>query len=147
MGGFRLTEAARRDLLTEVDLQLRVFENEPEYPVPHVERIAYLAELASVQLQGLKHLVLVDAKSPVSFFAYPGKASDLVPEGCTVHTLASPTQDAVGGLERLVDLGPAAFIRAANVLRGQGVGDARRGQGLICAALAAGGGREDGADL
>ena len=70
--------------------------------LPHVERIAYLAELASVQLQGLKHLVLVDAKSPVSFFAYPGKASDLVPEGCTVHTLASPTQDAVGGLERLV---------------------------------------------
>jgi hypothetical protein len=45
----------------------------------------------------------------------------------------------VGGLERLVDLGPAAFIRAANVLRGQDVGDARRGQGLICAALAAGG--------
>ena len=27
------------------------------------------------------HLVLVDAKSPVSFFAYPGKASDLVPPG------------------------------------------------------------------
>ena len=69
--------------------------------LPHVERIAYLAELASVQLQGLKHLILVDAKSPVSFFAYPGKASDLVPEGCTVHTLASPSQDAVGGLSKL----------------------------------------------
>ncbi|MEL1766018.1 hypothetical protein V2W57_19000, partial [Acinetobacter baumannii] len=65
--------------------------------LPHVERIAYLAELASVQLQGLKHLILVDAKSPVSFFAYPGKASDLVPEGCAVHTLASASQDAVGG--------------------------------------------------
>jgi acetolactate synthase-1/2/3 large subunit len=70
--------------------------------LPHVERIAYLAELASVQLSGLKHLILVDAKSPVSFFAYPGKASDLVPVGCTVHTLASPGQDAVGGLERVV---------------------------------------------
>ena len=69
--------------------------------LPHVERIAYLAELASVQLQGLKHLIVVDAKSPVSFFAYPGKASDLVPEGCTVHTLASPSQDAVGGLSKL----------------------------------------------
>ena len=69
--------------------------------LPHVERIAYLAELASVQLHGLKHLILVDAKSPVSFFAYPGKASDLVPEGCTVHTLASPAQDAVGGLSKL----------------------------------------------
>ena len=32
-------------------------------------------------------------KSPVSFFAYPGKASDLVPEGCTVHVLAGPDGD------------------------------------------------------
>lgn len=69
--------------------------------LPHVERLAYLAELASLQLRGLDHLVLVDAKSPVSFFAYPGKASDLVPEGCTVHTLASPIQDAIGGLQQL----------------------------------------------
>lgn len=70
--------------------------------LPHVERIAYLAELASTQLAGLKHLVLVDAKSPVSFFAYPGKASDLVPEGCTVHHLATFEQDALGSLEKLV---------------------------------------------
>lgn len=69
--------------------------------VPHVERLAYLAEMAAVQLQGFKHLVLVDAKSPVSFFAYPGKASDLLPAGCRLHTLASPTQDAVGSLLRL----------------------------------------------
>ena len=41
--------------------------------LPDVERIAYVPELASVQLSGLKHLVLVDAKAPVSFFAYPGK--------------------------------------------------------------------------
>ena len=27
-----------------------------------------------MQLDGLRHLVLVDAKAPVSFFAYPGKA-------------------------------------------------------------------------
>ncbi len=69
--------------------------------LPHVERLAYLAELASVQLHGLQHLVLVDAKSPVSFFAYPGKASDLVPEGCQVHVLASPAQDALDALRRL----------------------------------------------
>ena len=43
-----------------------------------------------MQLDGLRHLVLVDAKAPVSFFAYPGKASDLVPEGCEVHVLAEP---------------------------------------------------------
>ena len=69
--------------------------------LPHVERLAYLAEMAAVQLQGLKHLMLVDAKSPVSFFAYPGKASDLLPAGCQLHNLASPAQDALGGLQQL----------------------------------------------
>ncbi|WP_374582369.1 acetolactate synthase large subunit [Pseudoduganella sp.] len=69
--------------------------------LPHAERIAYLAEMASVQLAGLDNLVLVDAKAPVSFFAYPGKKSYLVPDGCTVHELALPTQDAVGSLQRL----------------------------------------------
>ena len=68
----------------------------------HVERIAYLAELASVQLAGIEHLILVDAKAPVSFFAYPGKKSYLVPDGCTVHTLVNFSQDLAGGLNALV---------------------------------------------
>ena len=70
--------------------------------LPHVERIAYLAEFASVQLDGLRHLILVDAKSPVSFFAYPGKKSDLVPPGCEVHTLAGFDEDPEASLARLV---------------------------------------------
>ncbi|MGA2931386.1 MAG: acetolactate synthase large subunit [Acidimicrobiales bacterium] len=69
--------------------------------IPAVERLAYLAEMAQAQLDGVRHLVLVDAKSPVSFFAYPDKASDLVPAGCTVHTLARPGEDAAGALEAL----------------------------------------------
>ncbi|MFZ4669837.1 MAG: acetolactate synthase large subunit [Microthrixaceae bacterium] len=70
--------------------------------LPPVERIAYLAEFAQMQLDGLDHLILVDAASPVSFFAYPEKASDLVPEGCTVHTLAAPDEDAAGALQSLL---------------------------------------------
>lgn len=69
--------------------------------LPPVERIAYLAELAGVQLAPLEHLILVDAKPPVSFFAYPGKPSQLVPERCSVHTLATPSQDAAASLEKL----------------------------------------------
>jgi len=69
--------------------------------LPSVERLAYLAELASVQLNGLDHLILVDTKAPVSFFAYPGKKSYLVPEGCQLHELASPRQDVLGSLEKL----------------------------------------------
>ena len=69
--------------------------------LPFVERIAYLAEMAGVQLADIDHLVLVDAKAPVSFFAYPGKKSELVPQGCTVHTLATPAQDAAASLALL----------------------------------------------
>src|SRR5439155_10070321 len=71
--------------------------------LPPIERVAYLSELASVQLAGLRHLILVDAKAPVSFFAYPGKKSYLVPDRCEVHELAGPSQDALGGLEALAD--------------------------------------------
>ena len=70
--------------------------------LPHVERIAYLAEMASVQLSEFEHLVLVDAKAPVSFFAYPGKKSYLVPDRCEVHNLAELEQDALGSLQKLV---------------------------------------------
>ncbi|HTU37925.1 MAG TPA: acetolactate synthase large subunit [Acidimicrobiales bacterium] len=84
--------------------------------IPAVDRLAYLAEMAQAQLEGVRHLVLVEASSPVSFFAYPGKASDLVPSGCSVHTLAIPGEDAAAALEALAEtLGaaPDAGVPAA----------------------------------
>jgi acetolactate synthase-1/2/3 large subunit len=62
-------------------------------------RLAYLGEIAAAQLAGARHLILAGSPSPVSFFAYPGRPGDLVPEGCTVHTLAAPGDDVVGALE------------------------------------------------
>jgi acetolactate synthase-1/2/3 large subunit len=56
--------------------------------LPAVDRLAYFAEAVDGQLNGAKHLLLAGAASPVSFFAYPGRPSDLVPEGCGVHVLA-----------------------------------------------------------
>ncbi|HET9693167.1 MAG TPA: acetolactate synthase large subunit, partial [Steroidobacteraceae bacterium] len=109
LGGRALREpalmaAARIAARTGARLLAEVFPTRLERGagLPRVERIAYLAELASVQMADLDNLVLVDAKAPVSFFAYPGKKSDLVPATCTVHVLASPTQDALGSLEKLV---------------------------------------------
>jgi acetolactate synthase-1/2/3 large subunit len=100
-----LLEAARIAAQFGVKLLAEVFPTRIERGagLPYVERVAYLAELASVQLRGMRHLVLVDAKSPVSFFAYPGKKSDLVPEGCEVHTLAAFDQDVAGSLAALVE--------------------------------------------
>ncbi len=71
--------------------------------VPAVERLGYLAEFAVAQLQGLRHLVLVDAKEPVSFFAYPNLPSELTPEGCEVRDLVADGVLAETALEALAD--------------------------------------------
>jgi acetolactate synthase-1/2/3 large subunit len=71
--------------------------------LPEPSRLAYLAEFAAMQLEPFRHLVIVDSKAPVSFFAYPGKASYLVPEGCEVSTLATGDEDAAAALEALAD--------------------------------------------
>jgi acetolactate synthase I/II/III large subunit len=71
---------------------------------PMVERLAYLAEFTAMQLEGVRHLILVDAASPVSFFAYPGRPSDLVPDGCTVHRVAGAADDVLAAVTELADL-------------------------------------------
>jgi acetolactate synthase-1/2/3 large subunit len=71
--------------------------------LPAVGRLAYLGEMATAQLAGASHLILAGARSPVSFFAYPGLPSDLVPDGCAVHVLAEPGDDVVEALVRLAD--------------------------------------------
>jgi acetolactate synthase-1/2/3 large subunit len=77
--------------------------------IPAVERLAYLAEFAQMQLDGVRHLVLVGTTEPVTFFAYPGKAGRLVPEGCTVHQLAAPSDDCGAALGAVADaLGASA---------------------------------------
>jgi acetolactate synthase-1/2/3 large subunit len=84
--------------------------------VPAVERLAYFAEAAAAQLDGAKHLVLAGAKSPVSFFAYPGMPSDLVPAGCEVHVLAeySGAADALAAVADEVAPGTVAPVAAAS---------------------------------
>jgi len=93
--------------------------------VPAVDRLGYLAEFAQAQLAGVRHLVLVDARAPVSFFAYPGKPSDLVPPDCTIHTLVRPGEDAAEALENLAEsLGAAPGLaqRAPAVRPGRPTG-------------------------
>lgn len=72
--------------------------------VPAADRLGYLAEQAAYQLDGIKHLIVAGTRAPVSFFAYPGKPSDLTPEGAEVHTLADLETDVIGALEQLADL-------------------------------------------
>ena len=87
--------------------------------VPAVDRIPYFAEAVVAQLEGTKHLILAGAASPVSFFAYPGKPSDLVPEGCGVHVLSGP-QGAAMALAALADeVAPGTTAAVAELSRPQ----------------------------
>lgn len=83
--------------------------------VPAIERLGYFGEFALAQLAGARHLVLVGAQAPASFFAYPGKPSSLVPDGCEVHVFAEPGDDVVVGLQALADRvgGDAKPVREA----------------------------------
>ncbi len=86
--------------------------------IPAVERLAYLAEFAQAQLDGARHLILVDTVAPVSFFAYPDKASVLSPDDCQVHTLATGLDDPLGALSALADeLGAAPDIEGQAAFR------------------------------
>jgi acetolactate synthase-1/2/3 large subunit len=68
-----------------------------------VERIPYVVDQALRVLAGLKHIILVGAKLPVAFFAYPDKPSRLYPEDCRGHVLARPDEDLVAALDMLCD--------------------------------------------
>jgi len=56
-------------------------------------RLPYFGEQAASVLQAYEQLVLIGTTPPVSFFAYPGKASWLAPEGCRIRTLSSVDQN------------------------------------------------------
>jgi acetolactate synthase-1/2/3 large subunit len=81
-------------------------------PVP---QLPFVVDTALAALKGTRQLVLVGSKSPVSFFAYPGKPSVLVPEGCEVIKVAGAEADLEGTLEALAgELGARAAAPLAN---------------------------------
>ena len=68
-----------------------------------VERLPYFGEWAAGFLKDMRHIVLVGAPAPVSFFAYPGKPSTIAPESAALVDLAGPRVDALDALRRLAD--------------------------------------------
>jgi acetolactate synthase I/II/III large subunit len=68
---------------------------------PPVERIPYVFEQAADLLKEFRHLILVGAPVPVTYFAHPDKKASPVPEGCEIHTLANSAQDCGGAMESL----------------------------------------------
>jgi acetolactate synthase-1/2/3 large subunit len=66
-----------------------------------VERIHYVLEQAVEQLSEFRQLILVGAKAPVAYFAYPGRNSVLTSPDCEIYTLAKPGEDYPGALDAL----------------------------------------------
>lgn len=63
--------------------------------------LPYRGELALELIAGVDLMVLVGARSPCAFFAYPNRPSELVPPGCRVLPLAKPTDDVAAALADL----------------------------------------------
>jgi len=79
-------------------LNPRVERGAGRVPLP---RIPYVVDQAVEMLKDFDQLVLVGAKPPVAFFAYPNKPSVLTAEGATITQLASADQDLRSALEFL----------------------------------------------
>lgn len=69
-----------------------------------LEKLPYLAEQAVEHLKDVDNLILLGAKSPVSFFAYPNVPSVLPPENCKQLQLAVPGDDIAGCLQELLQV-------------------------------------------
>ena len=67
------------------------------------QRLPYFGEQALEALQGVDLLVTAGTKPPVAFFAYPGKPSELTPEGARRLTLGGPEVSSAAALEALAD--------------------------------------------
>ena len=69
-----------------------------------IQRLPYVVDKALARLAKFHHIILVGAREPVAFFAYPNKPSRLAPENCQIHTLAQPHEDIEQALANLAEV-------------------------------------------
>ena len=70
---------------------------------PIIGRLPYPVPLATRELSAFKHIILVNTKPPVAFFAYPNSPSLLSAEDSELHTLATPNEDGVAALAAVAE--------------------------------------------
>ena len=71
---------------------------------PPMTRVPFHVDFATEALKDIRTAVLVGAREPVAFFAYPGRPSRLLSEGAECLPLCAPGADAEAALEALADL-------------------------------------------
>ena len=80
-----------------------------------VERIPYPIDQAIDLLKDVENIILVGARAPVGFFAYPGKPGLLYQPGTRIHEMVSADGDIRYALEALADAVGAKKSMAAKV--------------------------------
>jgi len=68
-----------------------------------IARVPYNVDEALATLADTEQVILVGAKAPAAFFAYPGKPSSMLPPACAVQTLAGQDTDLAAALAELAD--------------------------------------------
>ncbi len=102
-----------------------------------VTRLPYPIDQALSALAGVENLILVGARAPVAFFAYPGKPGHLAPTTATIHTLARPDEDLADALDRLAELVGSGPVAAPGDARPELPGDADVTSRSVAGVLAA----------
>jgi len=96
-----------------------------------VERLPYAMDAALQVLSRYEHIILVNTKAPVGFFAYPGKPSIQYRSDAQIHVLTRAEQDPETALRALADeLGAPAVALPDPGPRPEAVGGAPTQQGL-----------------
>lgn len=68
-----------------------------------LERVPYPADAAIAALEDVDHIILAGSRTPLGFFAYPGKPSFHSPADAHSHMLCAPGQDAAAALAAVAD--------------------------------------------
>jgi len=70
---------------------------------PPLERLPYFPEQAAELLAQFDAIVIAGASRPVAFFGYPGRPSQLLPQGARCEILAAPTESVAPALAWLAE--------------------------------------------
>lgn len=68
-----------------------------------IDRVPYAVDRALACFKGVEQVILVGAKAPVAFFAYPGLPSSMLPAGCEVIEAARADEDLDSALAQLAE--------------------------------------------
>jgi len=80
-----------------------------------IRPVPYIVDMALEALKGVEQAICIGGPAPVAFFAYPGKPSALLPEGCEVIQLGDATHDLAAALDHLEQaLGSTGAIATRN---------------------------------